>query len=64
MKSAHWIQRTHLFRVDEYICSACRVSCKKPYKECPSCGALMKKAKYESPWADEAEGLTAILDEE
>ena len=26
MKQAHWTRRTHLFRADEYICSACRAS--------------------------------------
>ena len=38
MKSAHWIQRTHLFRADEFICSACRSVYNKPYKVCPKCG--------------------------
>ena len=30
MKQAHWTRRTHLFRADEYICSACGASCQKP----------------------------------
>ena len=64
MKSAHWIQRTHLFRADEYICSACGASYKKPYRECPSCGASMKKAKYDPSWVDETEGLSALLDDD
>lgn len=48
MKSAHWIQRTHLFRADEFICSACRTICDKPYRSCPACGAPMKKTKYDA----------------
>ena len=63
MKSAHWTRRTHLFRADEYICSSCKASYKKPYRECPSCGAAMKKAKYDPSWVDEAEGLSALLDD-
>ena len=62
MKTAHWIHRTHLFRPDEYICSACKASCNKPYKVCPSCGVPMKKAKYDPSWVDEAEELSALLD--
>ena len=64
MKSAHWIQKTHLFRADEYICSACNGESGKPYKVCPACGAPMKKAKYEASWVDEAEGLSALLDDD
>ncbi len=64
MKSAQWIQRTHLLRADEYICSACGASYKRPYRECPSCGASMKKAKYDPSWVDEAEGLSALLDDD
>lgn len=45
MKTAHWIQKTHLFRPDEFICSACKAACDKPYEVCPSCGEPMKKAK-------------------
>ena len=63
-RSAHWTQRTHLFRPDEYICSDCKASCDKPYKVCPSCGAPMKKAKYDPSWVDEAEGLSALLDDD
>ena len=64
MKSAHWIQKTHLFRADEYICSACNSVSGKPYKVCPACRAPMKKAKYEASWVDEAEGLSALLDDD
>ena len=64
MRSAHWIQRTHLFRSDEYICSACDASCKKPYTVCPACGTSMKKAKYDPSWVDEAESISALLDDD
>lgn len=63
MKSAYWIQKTHLFRADEYICSACKRISGKPYKVCPACGVTMKKAKYEASWVDEAEGLSVLLDD-
>ncbi len=64
MKSAHWTRRTHLFLPDEYICSACKASCDRPYRECPNCDAQMKKAKYDPSWVDEAEGISAILDDD
>ncbi len=51
-------------RADEYICSACNTSCRKPYTECPVCKAQMKKSKYDPTWVDEAEGLSALLDED
>ena len=43
MKSDSWIQKTHLFRRDEYICTACRAVCDKPYSLCPVCGAEKTK---------------------
>ena len=64
IKTARWIEKTHLFSSDELICSACGASYKKPYRECPSCGASMKKAKYDPSWVDEAEGLSALLDDD
>ena len=64
MKDAHWIRRTHLFRADEFICSACGASCQKPTASCPVCGATMTKVKYDPSWVDEAEGLSAILDDD
>lgn len=64
MKKAHWIKQTHLLRSDEFICSACGASFSKPYMECPHCGAEMKKTKYDPSWVDEAEGLSAILDDD
>lgn len=64
MKSAYWIQKTHLFRSDEYICSSCGRACSSPRGKCPGCGARMKKSKYEPSWVDEAEGLSALLDDD
>lgn len=64
MKFAHWIQKSHLFRADESVCSNCGSSCNKPYSECPTCGKPMKKTKYDPSWVDEAEGLSAILDDD
>ena len=64
MKKARWTQKTHLFKADEYICSACGASCGKPAKICLSCGAKMKNGRYEASWVDEAEALSAILDDD
>ena len=64
MKKAYWIQHTHLFRADEYICSACRAVCDKAYRTCPRCSTPMKKTKYDPSWVDEAEGLSALLDDD
>lgn len=64
MKASHWIQRTHLFRADEYICSECNSISNKPFTVCPVCGAPMKKTKYNASWVDEAEGISATLDDD
>lgn len=64
MSKAGWIQKTHLFRADEFVCSECRTSFPRPYAVCPSCGADMKKLKYDPSWVDEVEGLSAILDDD
>ena len=64
MKAAHWIRRSHLFRADEYICSACRRVSSRPLQTCPSCGSDMKKVRSDASWVDEAEGLSALLDED
>ena len=62
--SSRWIQRTHLFRADEYVCAACGYSADRPYKICPSCAALMKRGKYDPSWVDEAEGFSVLLDDD
>ena len=64
MSKAHWIQKTHLFKADEYTCSACGASFKKPFSQCPACQASMKKTKYDASWVDEAERLSALLDDD
>ncbi len=64
MKRVHWIQKTHLFRADEYFCSLCGASYGKPYKVCPNCQSEMGKSKYDPSWVDEAEGLSALLDDD
>ncbi len=64
MKTSHWVRKTHLFRADEFICSSCHAASDKPYAVCPRCGTPMKKAKYDPSWVDEAEGLSALLDED
>jgi len=63
-RKADWIQHTHLFRADEYICSACGIVCHKPIEVCPGCGSGMGKTKYDPSWVDESEGLTALLDDD
>ena len=63
-RSAQWTQRTHLLRVDEYICSTCKASFDRPYEICPSCGAPMKNTHYDPSWVDEAEELSAMMDED
>lgn len=64
MSAARWIRRTHLFRPDEYLCSACGASCDRPSLLCPACGAPMKRGNAEPSWVDEAEELSAMLDED
>ena len=64
MKTARWIRRTHLFRPDEYVCSACGASFPAPFPECPHCGRTMRGTKTDPAWVDEAEGLSAILDDD
>ena len=64
MKCVHWVQKTHLFRADEYICSHCGITYNKPYKVCPNCQSVMGKSKYDPSWVDEAEELSVILDDD
>ena len=54
-KTAYWIQKTHLFRADEFECSACGRRTDKPYVQCPHCERNMTKSKYDPSWVDEAE---------
>ena len=64
MKRSHWIQKMHLLKADEYICSKCGASFSKPYKLCPGCQSVMSKSKCAPSWVDEAEGLSALLDDD
>ena len=62
-KTGKWIQHTHLFRKDEYECSACGSRTEKPYRICPNCSTPMKGSKYDSSWVDEMEMIDAIFDD-
>lgn len=64
MRRVHWIQKTHLFKADEYICSRCGAAYSKPYEVCPNCQSVMGKSKYDPSWVDEAEGLSTLLDDD
>ena len=64
MNGVHWIRKTHLFRADEFICSRCGVSYGKPHERCPSCRSVMGGVNYDPSWVDEAEGLSALLDDD
>ncbi|MBO6017641.1 MAG: hypothetical protein J6P42_06355 [Oscillospiraceae bacterium] len=64
MRKPYWTRRTHLFRADEYICSACGRVSAKPWKTCPECGSIMKKVKAEASWVDEMEAASAIVDDD
>ena len=60
---AYWVQKTHIFKADEYICSKCGYSAKKPMKQCPRCEMRMTKSKYDPTWVDEMEFFDAIFDD-
>ena len=62
--NAQWIRHTHLFSADKYECSACGATVDKPKPTCPKCGASMGGEKYDPSWVDEAETLSAILDDD
>ncbi len=62
-KTAHWTRRTHVFRKDEFECSACKARFEKPYKVCPKCGRMMKGSKYDPSWVDEMEMIDMVLDD-
>ena len=62
-RAARWIRHTHLFRKDEYECSACGFAADKPYRICPHCGLAMKGSKYDPSWVDEMEMIDAAFDD-
>lgn len=61
--SAYWIQHTHLFRQDEFECSACGHTEDRACGECPACGARMHSSKYDPSFVDEAEILSILFDD-
>lgn len=62
-RAARWIRHTHLFRKDDYECSACGFKADKPYRICPRCGMSMKGSKYDPSWVDEMEMMDAVFDD-
>ena len=64
MKQDVWIQKTHLFGKDEYLCPVCRAVCDRPYQVCPVCGAEKSKVTYDASWVDEAAEMSIMLDED
>ena len=62
-RTAKWIKKAHVFRSDEYVCSACGCRAARPGRICPGCGAAMKGSKYDPAWVDELEWLDAFLDD-
>jgi len=61
---ASWKHVKHLFRADEFICTACGASSRKAYKSCPACGADMRGEQYDPAWVDELEELNDLLDDD
>lgn len=65
MRRVYWTRRTHLFRRDEYICSGCNYASDKPLRVCPGCKAVMAMGgKYDPQWVDEAEEMSAMMDDD
>ncbi|MBQ0026561.1 MAG: hypothetical protein KBS79_04240 [Lachnospiraceae bacterium] len=52
-RNSYWIQRTHIFRSDEYECASCGCKSSKPFKTCPSCYRSMSGSDYDPTWVDE-----------
>lgn len=61
MKKPYWTQHTHLFRADEYECSACHALYDKPYAACPNCKSKMGSSKYDASWVDEMAEYDAMF---
>lgn len=62
-KPAYWIRNTHVFRRDEYVCSACGYRAAGPGRSCPRCGVRMKGAKNGASWIDEMAAFDAMFDD-
>ncbi len=63
-RTPYWIRRIHLMRADEYICSECGAVSEKLQSACPRCGAILEKVRYSPSWVDEAEMMSAIMDDD
>ena len=59
--TSYWIQKTHLFRKDEFVCAACGTTAEKPYVICPGCGVSMNGEKYDPTWVDEMETIDTVF---
>lgn len=59
----HWIRRTHVFRGDEFVCSACGAVAGRAKRLCPKCGAVMKGVKSDHGWVDEMEAIDAFFED-
>ena len=62
-KTARWIRHTHLFRADNFECSACGGIASRPHDVCPRCHTPMKGTRYDPSWVDEMETLDAMFDD-
>lgn len=60
---AYWIRHSHVFRHDEFECSACGETADKPRKTCPHCGSAMKGVQGDTGWVDEMEAIDAWFDD-
>lgn len=58
-----WVQKTHVLKSDEFVCSACGYSVKKPVKICPKCKAAITGIRYDPSWVDEMEMIDMFLDD-
>ncbi len=52
-KTAKLIRRTHLFRKDEFECSACGFRADRGFGPCPRCGAVFRGTVSDANWVDE-----------
>ena len=60
---AIWIQKTHIFRRDEYICSNCGCRLHEHPLVCPRCNSVMDGSHYDPNWVDELEEIDMIIDD-
>lgn len=60
-ETAYWNTKTHMFKGDEHICSACGYVSKKRTGKCPGCGRKMRKGKKDLGWIDGMEAFDAIF---